>query len=261
MTLTSAAKRASSWTGGLSNDSDPPRALSGEGASLSLVSSATSPALGAAARARRGEVRVARRTGRSDPPSMSGSASTIWPGVPLSGVPREREELRDVLPSALVERADGEVEDLHRIPAAERYESVGERLVIAAADANVRRCPMDRLEDRRHRIVEGTRARSDGRSFAPRMGRVFSGRGTKFRQRPAHDPVPVGNRTQDVVQLGARGHQNSSGVGVEHPVGAELGTGKLRHPRDPLALAEVVGRPRESGGERPRAHTARGSRS
>ena len=70
----------------------------------------------------------------------------MWSGMPFSRVPLERDELRDVLAHAVRERAHGEVEDLDRVPAAQRDETGAEGLVVPAADANVRRGTMRGLE-------------------------------------------------------------------------------------------------------------------
>ena len=56
---------------------------------------------------------------------------------PLLCVPLEGDELRDVFPHALLARADREVQELERIPAAQRQEPVSERLVVAATDPHV----------------------------------------------------------------------------------------------------------------------------
>ena len=61
----------------------------------------------------------------------------MCPGISLLGVPLERDELGDVLPQAVLERAHGEVEDLDRVPAADGIEPGAERLVVAAADPDV----------------------------------------------------------------------------------------------------------------------------
>src|SRR4029078_1792087 len=77
----------------------------------------------------------------------------------LVRVPLERYELRDVLPSALLERAHGEMEDLDRVPASKRDEIRGKRLVVAAADPHVVAGALRRLEMGAERVgMEARRA-------------------------------------------------------------------------------------------------------
>src|SRR4029078_6820997 len=89
-------------------------------------------------------------------------------GDALFRVPLERDELRDVLPAALLERAHGEVEDLDRVTASERYEIGGERLVVAAADPHVRAGAMRRLEVRAERMGVEARGNETRRYAVPR---------------------------------------------------------------------------------------------
>ena len=107
---------------------------------------------------------------------------------PLLRVPLERDELRHVLPHAVLERADREVQDLDRVPAAQREQAVAERLVVPATDAHVGHCAMRRLRVRAQRVVDGTRACVAARSSARRRSGSSSGRGTKFRHAPRTTP-------------------------------------------------------------------------
>ena len=55
-----------------------------------------------------------------------------------------------------------------------------------------------------------------------------------------HDPVRVGHGGKDLLQRAAARPPELVGVGVDHPIRAELGRREPRHPRDPLALAEPL---------------------
>ena len=72
--------------------------------------------------------------------------------------------------------------------------------------------------------------------------RSSSGLGTKFRQAPRTAPNRRRARGEQLLQRRAAGEPELVGVGVDDPVGAEVRRGEPRHPRDPLALAQVVAR-------------------
>src|SRR6185503_18178397 len=87
-------------------------------------------------------------------------------GNALACVPLEGGKLRDVLAAALIERANGKVEDLDRVPAAERDQIVGQRLVVPAPDADVGVRSVRRLEVRAQRVrMELRRAEPCGHAF------------------------------------------------------------------------------------------------
>ena len=130
-------------------------------------------------------------------------------GDALLRVPLERDELRHVLAHAVLERADREVQDLDREPAAQGDEPCAERLVVPAADANVgaARCADLKCVLSGCGWNDGAQSRAVIRSAKKRSS---SGRGTKLRHAPRTTPKRCGNRREERLKSPPRGHQNSS---------------------------------------------------
>ena len=162
-------------------------------------------------------------------------------GDALLRVPLERDELRDVLPSALLERPDGEVEDLDRVPASERDEIGGERLVVAAADPHVGAGAMRRLEMRAERMGMEAR-RAETRRHALREEPPVVRARHERPPGPTDGAEPLWDGSEQLLEAAAARMPELVGVRVEDPVGAEVGRREPCHPRDPLALAQVVAR-------------------
>ena len=72
--------------------------------------------------------------------------------------------------------------------------------------------------------------------------RPSSGRGTNVRQAPRTAPNRSGTAANSSSKLAAARMPELVGVRVEDPVGTEVGRREPCHPRDPLALAQVVAR-------------------
>ena len=70
--------------------------------------------------------------------------------------------------------------------------------------------------------------------------RVVVGPGDEVPPGAAHRAEARRNGVEQLLQARAAGEPELVGVGVQNPVRAEVGRGEPRHPRDPLALAEVV---------------------
>ena len=133
------------------------------------------------------------------------------------------------------------MEDLDRVPPAQRDEVVRERLVVAASDADVRPGAVRGLEVRAERVRMEAR-RASRAVIRSAKNRSSSGRGTKFRQAPRTAPKRPGTAASSSFSARAAGVPELVGVGVQDPVRAEVGRREPRHPRDPLALAQVVAR-------------------
>ena len=131
-------------------------------------------------------------------------------GDALLGVPLERDELGDVLPAAVLERADREVEDLEREPAAQRDQPASERLVVAAPDADVgtARCTDFRCVLSGCGWKDGVRYRTVIRSA--KNGSPTVGTGDEVAPGSAHDAEAAGDCFEHVLQALSSGHQNSS---------------------------------------------------
>ena len=166
-------------------------------------------------------------------------------------------------PSCATERKR-EVEDLERVPGAERHRAPAPR-----------RCgspPRSRLLRARGGRPSGGRGRSSPcRPDGPGVARRTVIRSAKKRAvvRPRQEVAPAAtddaepsrHRREDVLQRPAAGPPELVRVRVDHPVGVVLGRGEPRHPRHPLVLAHVVARLAEEPQARLRARSARGSRS
>ena len=67
-------------------------------------------------------------------------------------------------------------------------------------------------------------------------------RGTNVPPRPTYGAEPLGDGREQLLEAAAPRMPELVGVRVEDPVGAEVGRREPCHPRDPLALAQVVAR-------------------
>ena len=131
------------------------------------------------------------------------------------------------------------MEDLDRIPPAQRDEVVRERLVVSASDADVRTGAVRRLEVRAERVrMEARRAEAGGHALGEEP--LVVGPWHEVPPGAANRAEARGNGAEQLLQARAARKPELVGVGVEDPVRAEVGRREPRHPRDPLALAEVV---------------------
>ena len=159
----------------------------------------------------------------------------------LLRVPLERDELRHVLAHAVLEGAHGEVEDLDRVPAAQRDEARSERLVIAAADANVRDAAVRGLEvDAQRMRMERRLAETRGHALGEEA--VVVGAGHEVAPRSPDDAEALGNRREERTEVASTWPPELVGVRVDDPIRAEFRRRQARHPRHPLGLAQILAR-------------------
>ena len=166
------------------------------------------------------------------------------------------------LPRALLGCAQREVERLDRIPATQRSELGVLHRVVPPDERGTRICSMDDLADRpvqRARIVD---RRECGEPHRHALGEVaVAGTRNEGPQERADGPVALGNRREHLLQRAAARPPELVRIGVDHPVGAELGRRETRHASDPLAVAQFLARLLGSRERGLPARTARGSRS
>src|SRR6266511_6342209 len=145
-----------------------------------------------------------------------------------------------VLLSEVVQRANGKVEHVDRVPARNRVEALSQRTMVTGHDRYLRVRTVHRLEARAVRaVVLGTWiADADGHPFGEEVIAVRARR--EVTPHAAHAPVARRHRREDLLEGTATRPPELVRIAVDDPVRPELGRGAACHSRDPLRLLQLT---------------------
>ena len=150
--------------------------------------------------------------------------------------------LMGVLPLALLEAPNREVEELDRVPAPQGHERRVDQALRTDRHVHVRIGPVDDLQIRPEEAPRIVDRRGTGDAHGHPLGerRLAPWARYEVAEQGADDAVAGRNRREDVLQRVSARPPELVGVAVDDPVRAELRRRQSPHASDPVGLPQVL---------------------